>query len=178
MNAANILTLLRLVLAPLFAWMLYTSQWVPALVTLLIAIGTDMSDGYLARRLKEETAIGKFLDPLADKLFFGMAMTVLIIKHGLPLYYFLALTRDVIIGIGTLFVIAKAEERKKVELFASGWGKATTTLQAITIVAVLFHFFAMPISLRIIDFLVLMTFILSVVSIGHYGLTAIRKGYI
>src|SRR3989344_2476882 len=97
-NAANVLTLLRLALSPVFAWMLATSRWIPALVTLAIAIITDVTDGYLARKLKEETAIGKFLDPLSDKVFFGSAIVVLVVVKGLPSYYLLAITRDVLVG--------------------------------------------------------------------------------
>jgi len=178
MNAANILTLLRLALAPVFAWLLYTSQWLPASVTLLVAIITDMTDGYLARRLKEETAVGRFLDPLADKIFFGLALVVIIVKYGLPPYYLLALTRDIIIGFGSLIVILKAEDRKSLDFTASCWGKATTTFQAITLSVILASLFGLAIPSRIIDFLVLVTFIVSVITVINYFTVWVRKGYI
>ncbi|MBI4149916.1 CDP-alcohol phosphatidyltransferase family protein [Candidatus Woesearchaeota archaeon] len=178
MNVANILTLLRLALAPVFAWLLYTSQWLPAFVAFLIAIITDMMDGYLARRLHEETAIGKFLDPLADKIFFMSAMIVLMVKYALPGYYLLALTRDIVVGLGAFWVIAKTKERKALEFPASLWGKATTTAQAVTIGAILLPFFGIQVTHRVTDFFVLVTFILSIISIGHYATACIKKGYI
>ncbi len=178
MNAANILTLLRLALAPVFAWLLYTSQWLPAFVTLLIAIVTDMTDGYLARRLKEETAVGRFLDPLADKIFFGLALVVLVVKYGLPPYYLLALTRDAVIGFAAMAIVIKAEDRKTLDFTASRWGKATTTLQAITLGTILVSLFGLAIPSRIIDFLVLVTFIVSVITVVNYFTVWIRKGYI
>ncbi len=177
-NAANVLTLLRLALSPVFAWMLATSRWIPALVTLAIAIITDVTDGYLARRLKEETAIGKFLDPLSDKVFFGSAIVVLVVLKGLPFYYLLAITRDVLVGVAGIIVLARAEDRSKITFFSSAWGKATTTAQALAVGSMALFLFGAPMPFRVVDFLVLVTFLLGVISSVHYLTTWVRKGYI
>ena len=77
-NAPNALTALRLLLVPVFAWMLLahaSEPWWRVLTALvfLIAILTDTVDGYLARRFQIITRFGKLADPIADKALTGAA---------------------------------------------------------------------------------------------------------
>jgi CDP-diacylglycerol---glycerol-3-phosphate 3-phosphatidyltransferase len=77
-NVPNALTTLRLVLVPLFAWMLLAhpdeTGWRLATAgVFVLAIGTDALDGYLARKHDIVTAFGKLADPIADKALTGMA---------------------------------------------------------------------------------------------------------
>ena len=178
MNAANALTASRIFLAPVFAWLIYTSRWQLALLVFAIAIITDLVDGYVARRFKQETALGKLLDPVADKVFFGVGTIVIILKSGLPPYYFLAMTRDVLIGIGGLYALAKSEDRKKMEFSPSWWGKGTTAFQALTIIAIMLQLLGFAVRAQVVDFLVLVTFMLGVITVWHYLTMAIKKGYI
>lgn len=80
-NIANILTLSRIAAIPLIAALLFFEQpvfrWL-ALALYVIACVTDFFDGYIARRMDQVSALGRFLDPIADKLVVGailMAMT-------------------------------------------------------------------------------------------------------
>lgn len=77
MNTANKLTLLRIVLIPVFLIILYWgfpySNWV-ALAVFIIASLTDFADGYIARSRNQITDFGKFMDPLADKMLVMAAM--------------------------------------------------------------------------------------------------------
>lgn len=69
-NPANMLTMLRILLVPLYLWLFAMKTWesvVLALIVFIVAAVTDLYDGKLARRRKEITKLGKFLDPLADK---------------------------------------------------------------------------------------------------------------
>ncbi len=69
LNPANILTMLRILLVPLYLWLFAKGTWstgVLALIVFIIAAVTDLYDGRLARSRKEITKLGKFLDPLAD----------------------------------------------------------------------------------------------------------------
>jgi len=69
-NPANMLTILRILLVPLYLWLFAMKTWetvVLALIVFIVAAVTDLYDGKLARRRKEITKLGKFLDPLADK---------------------------------------------------------------------------------------------------------------
>lgn len=73
------LTLMRLALVPASAILIYFDRMIPALSVYLVACGTDLLDGYLARKHKLVTDAGILLDPLADKLmaiFSVMAFTV------------------------------------------------------------------------------------------------------
>jgi cardiolipin synthase len=80
-NVANILTLSRIAAIPLIAALLFLElpvfRWL-ALSLYVIACVTDFLDGYIARRMDQVSALGRFLDPIADKLVVGailMAMT-------------------------------------------------------------------------------------------------------
>ena len=77
MTLANKLTLLRIVLIPVFLFILYLgfpySDWI-ALAVFIIASITDTLDGYVARRKHEVSNLGKFMDPLADKILVSAAM--------------------------------------------------------------------------------------------------------
>ena len=68
MNIPNLLTIVRMVLIPVFAGLYAAGRPVAALCVYVAACITDAVDGYLARRWNEVTAFGKLMDPLADKL--------------------------------------------------------------------------------------------------------------
>ena len=79
-NIPNILTLLRIVLIPVFILAFYLPySWAPPLATILFILAalTDWLDGYLARRLDQMSAFGAFLDPVADKLMVASALVLL-----------------------------------------------------------------------------------------------------
>ena len=79
-NAPNSLTLLRIVLIPLFVLVYYLpfrGANETAAVIFIVAALTDWLDGYLARRLKQHSPFGAFLDPVADKLMVAAALVML-----------------------------------------------------------------------------------------------------
>jgi CDP-diacylglycerol--glycerol-3-phosphate 3-phosphatidyltransferase len=77
-NLPNILSLARIVVMPLLAIFIYKGMGWEALGVLLVAAATDWADGWLARRMKQETAFGKLLDPVADKIFLCVAVIFLL----------------------------------------------------------------------------------------------------
>lgn len=80
-NAPNILTLLRIVLIPLFVVAYYVpAPWAHLLATVLFVLAsiTDWLDGFLARQLQQFSPFGAFLDPVADKLMVAAALVVLL----------------------------------------------------------------------------------------------------
>jgi CDP-diacylglycerol---glycerol-3-phosphate 3-phosphatidyltransferase len=96
MNVPNALTILRIFFVPLLvaalveedvtfrvAGRIITNEWL-ALAIFLAAAATDLLDGYLARRWRQETTIGTLLDPIADKLLISAALVSLVQVHGLP----------------------------------------------------------------------------------------------
>jgi cardiolipin synthase len=89
-NLPNILTILRLFLAPLFPVVYFSNHLQNGsyfAMGIYIAAGiTDVLDGYLARKYKLVTKIGTVLDPLADKLMLISALLTLTIDHLLPIF--------------------------------------------------------------------------------------------
>jgi cardiolipin synthase len=70
----NVLSMLRLLLVPVFLVLVVVGEYVPALVVLIVASLTDLLDGFLARRLGQVTRLGQLLDPAADRLYIFAAL--------------------------------------------------------------------------------------------------------
>lgn len=86
LNVPNALTVLRILMIPVTAVLIFRDSMIWALAVFLLACGTDLLDGYLARKYHLTTKLGIWLDPLADKL---MAITVLVcftVRGILPLF--------------------------------------------------------------------------------------------
>ena len=141
LTAANQLTLLRLVLVPVFVlFMLYGwPGW--ALVTFAVAGATDAFDGLLARRLGQPTTLGAWLDPMADKLLVA-AMFVMLTLPGLglanrlPLWLtVLVLSRDIAIVLAVAIVNLAVRRRTFRPSFL---GKAATAVFVLTGVVTLY----------------------------------------
>ncbi len=84
MNVPNSLTLLRVLLIPVFVLVFYLPfRWSNEAVTAIFAIAavTDWLDGFLARRLRQISRLGAFLDPVADKLMVAAALVLLVQRH-------------------------------------------------------------------------------------------------
>jgi CDP-diacylglycerol--glycerol-3-phosphate 3-phosphatidyltransferase len=84
MNVPNTITSARIVLIPVFIAAFYLPyEWAPALATFIfwLAALTDWFDGYLARKLNQQSDLGAFIDPLADKLMVITALLLIVSKH-------------------------------------------------------------------------------------------------
>lgn len=135
----NALTLFRIAVVPLVVLLLMFESrsncfWA-ALLFSLAAI-TDWLDGFLARRWQIVTNLGKFLDPLADKLVVMAAMILLIPLGRLPAWaVFLILAREMLItGLRTIAV------DEGIVIAASRLGKYKTILQMVSLIALLLHY--------------------------------------
>jgi len=87
MNAANKITILRMILVPVFlvvALLNFTGSRYAALIIFIIASLTDFIDGYIARHYNQTTDFGKFMDPLADKLLVTAAILVFVEWGQMP----------------------------------------------------------------------------------------------
>lgn len=139
MNLPNILTLARIAAAPVVMVLLMfeskeTCFWA-ALVFSLAAI-TDWLDGYLARKWQIVTVLGKFLDPLADKLVVMAALIMLIPLDRVPAWaVFVILAREMVVT--GLRSIASSEG---IVIAASDLGKYKTIFQMVAIVGLLLHY--------------------------------------
>jgi CDP-diacylglycerol---glycerol-3-phosphate 3-phosphatidyltransferase len=133
-NLPNALTLLRLVVVPLFAVLLVsadgadTGQRIWATVVFGLAIITDRYDGMIARRTNQVTEFGKLADPIADKALTGTALVGLSVLALLPWWVtVLVLVREVGVTLLRFWVIRHGV------IAASRGGKAKTVLQALAI---------------------------------------------
>lgn len=84
MNIPNAITSFRIILIPVFITVFYLPYaWAPALATFVFGFAaiTDWFDGYLARKLNQQSALGAFIDPLADKLMVISALLIILTKH-------------------------------------------------------------------------------------------------
>jgi len=105
MTVANALTSMRIVLVPVFLYCFVVGDRKCAFIVFCVAAGTDLIDGTVARLMKQSSRWGAILDPLADKLMFVSAFTCMVIAGVIPLWFFiLALTRDVIISTGIMYL--------------------------------------------------------------------------
>lgn len=178
MNIPNMLTLIRIGLAPIFGILVYDQLWVLAAITLIVAVITDVLDGYIARKRDEVTQIGVILDAAADKIFFAFAIFAIYFAFDLPLYILFLLTRDVLVGIGGLLLLGIATPEKKIDLTADWSGKTVTVLQIITIGSIFTGNLITPINENFIQILVFLTAIFGLLCSIHYLLRAKRRGYI
>ncbi|OJV64993.1 MAG: CDP-diacylglycerol--glycerol-3-phosphate 3-phosphatidyltransferase [Clostridiales bacterium 38-18] len=133
MNIANKLTLLRIILIPIFIYLLLEDYTIAAFVMFSIASFTDFLDGYLARKYNLITNFGKFMDPLADKLLVTSAL-VCFVQLGLlnSWVVIIILSREFIVSI--FRAIAAAEG---IVIAASWWGKAKTISQMFMVIVLL-----------------------------------------
>ena len=137
MNLPTWVTVSRLLGIPLVFWALHSptnsSRWLAAGI-FLVAAGTDWLDGYLARRLNQVTDLGKFLDPLVDKL---LVLAPLLALTGLgqvpAVGVFLVLARELTISGWRVNPALQAGTVPGANL----WGKAKTVVQIIAITLLL-----------------------------------------
>ena len=130
----NAITVARILCAPIFLWMLLADggadgalRWWAA-VLFIVAIATDGIDGYIARRYKIVTDLGKLLDPIADKVLTGFAVIGLSILAELPWWItIVVLIREIGITIHRLVVASD-------HVVAAVWmGKLKTVAQAVAL---------------------------------------------
>ena len=104
-NVPNSISLVRLALIPLFVWLIFVPEEYGWAGVLLGVIGaTYWIDGYLARRLDQVTELGKFLDPLADRIAVVVAVIAGLIVGVLPAWFAVALiVRELLIAFGAMY---------------------------------------------------------------------------
>jgi CDP-diacylglycerol--glycerol-3-phosphate 3-phosphatidyltransferase len=138
-NLPNTLSIMRLVLIPVIVICLYfpgrTGSFLAA-VFFASAAFTDLLDGFLARRYKTVTHVGKFLDPLADKLLVSVTMIMLISLGRIPVWIvILIVSREMAVtGLRGIAVM----EGKVIE--ASSLGKYKTIFQLVSLICLCLHY--------------------------------------
>lgn len=137
MNIPNLISILRIILIPLFIYLIFISkveQRIWALVVFIIASLTDILDGWTARKLRQETELGKFLDPLADKfLVIAALISFLILDPLIPLWMVIIIVlRDILLTLMRYLAI-----KKKAILRTTKFGKIKTAFQMVSIILII-----------------------------------------
>jgi cardiolipin synthase (CMP-forming) len=166
-TAPNQLTLLRMVFIPFIVIELVEGRYFRALILFMIAGFSDGLDGLLARKLHQQTLLGQYLDPIADKLLLSTLFLVLSILKKIPWKFtVLVFSRDISIlaASAVLFAIAGLRNFKP-----SIFGKANTFSQIAAV------FFVMLFALRPVRWILITrttflraTFAFTIISALHY----------
>lgn len=139
-NLPNALTMLRILMVPLFGWLLMrdggqddASRFL-ATVVFVVAMITDWVDGYLARKWNLVTSFGKIADPIADKALTGVAFIGLAVLDEVPFMWWAA---ALILGRELLITALRFVVIRYGVMPAGRGGKLKTVLQTVTLVVLL-----------------------------------------
>ncbi len=141
---SNLLTIARLVLAPVVVASLYCQQWLLAFVVFVVAATTDLLDGYLARALNQQTHLGTLLDPIADKVLLVASFGALAFFRSpffhIPCWFFaLVLCREALILLGSIVLL---HFYRSAHVQPMIWGKLTTLSQVLFVIWIFVCYFA------------------------------------
>ena len=172
-TAPNQITLLRLIFIPFVIISVFDAHWRWALVLLLAAAASDALDGLLARTLHQQTLLGQYLDPIADKLLLSSLFLVLSFVRKIPWRYTIVVfSRDLCIVATAVVLYATVNFR---DFRPSIFGKLNTACQ---IAAVFFVVLSQVMETSWLPVLVKLllygTFTFATISGVHYVL---RTGY-
>ena len=182
MNLPNKLTILRLIMIPIFVAVYFIPQipynFIISAVIFVLAAATDFLDGYIARKYNLVTNLGKFLDPIADKVLVSTALIVMLVPIGdvliLPYYSAIAvaiiLARELVVS-GFRMVAAS----KGAVIAADKSGKIKTFVPDVAIAVLLFGADLMPLSYSIINVIGLILLAIATVLTIISGIECIVK---
>lgn len=139
MNLPNKLTVLRMILIP-FVMFFYLASFIPcgigkivALVIFIAAALTDLLDGKIARKHNLVTNLGKFLDPIADKILTAAALFMIMADGTIPAPYGVIIVTIIIAREFMVSALRLIAASQGTVLAADIWGKAKTMVQMIAI---------------------------------------------
>ena len=138
LNLANTITIARILLIPVFLVLLLGGIPEPygdiaAAAVFILAAATDKLDGYVARRTKQITTLGQFLDPLADKLLIAAALIALVSQGRIAAWVaMLIIGREIAVSVLRIVGVSQG-----VSIPADKYGKLKTVLQIVYVVYVL-----------------------------------------
>ena len=165
LNIPNVLTVVRIALLPVVVWRFLVGDRMGALITSVIAMLTDAADGTIARKFNQITALGKLLDPIADKLSLLTLVGLFVSDGQIPLWVLgLILLKETALVIGGGIAL-----KRGIVVFALPIGKVTTVAFILSMVA---RFLEMR---QMADLLLWISLVLSLVALVWYGLDLMKK---
>ncbi|MGH7168334.1 MAG: CDP-alcohol phosphatidyltransferase family protein [Nitrospiraceae bacterium] len=165
MNLPNSLTILRILLIPVFIGFLLYERYEYSLAVLLLAGLTDGLDGTIARVANQRTRLGAYLDPLADKLLLTSGFVTLSVLHLVPSWIaIVVVSRDMMLMTGTL--LARLTE-SHLDISPTLLGKGTTLVQLSYLILIVV-LTSRQMDLRLIQPLLYLMVCVTVMSGFHY----------
>ena len=153
-NLPNTITLLRISVVPFLFFLLASpGEFWSMIIAILFVIAsvTDFLDGYIARKYQMITTMGKFLDPIADKIIVNTAMILMIPIGRIPAWIVaVTIVRDLIVD-----VIRSIASSEGIYIQASILGKQKTLAQIIAVTALMIHFSIFGIDAHIVGTVIL-----------------------
>lgn len=136
MNVPNILTVIRFLMIPVFAYFLCLGEYFTAAFLFLLAGLTDVLDGFIARKYNLITPWGKLADPLADKLMQITALVILTFIHGFihPIILAVVLAKELFMVAGSVVLY----KQNDYVVSANWYGKMATVVFYFAIVMIIF----------------------------------------
>ena len=173
MNLPNAITIIRILLIPLFLYKVIQGEMVFATAVYLTAAISDGLDGFIARVWNLKTKLGTFLDPMADKLLVTASFLSLSMINIIPLWITLAvISRDIIIVGGSLLVYLMKGE---LTIRPQPIGKITTFFQFSYILLVLLgSAYVIPVLSKLYSPMLVVTGSLTIVSLAVYILDGLK----
>lgn len=136
MTLANKITILRIILVPIFIIALLSRLWWSVLIYIPIIL-SDCIDGYIARVKKQQTFLGAFLDPLADRLLLIFTFLTLSYQNIVPRWIFVVvLTRDLIVVLGWFLIFLLTANK---EIIPRTTGKVAIISQMLFVLLILLN---------------------------------------
>lgn len=174
-NLPNILTLVRIACAGVFAYFFVCHQYNACVITFIISMVSDVLDGAIARKYGCVSDLGKVLDPLADKITL-LVVSVCFYTEGWIIWPMLAavIIKESLMIIGGLIML-----RSNVVAYSDRFGKASTVLFCASITMALLEKSPLPLLLRRIcglsTALFCMSIVCSFIALGHYARTQFMR---
>lgn len=169
----NVLTLIRLLLIPVFVRYMLKNQMMCALIVFLIASFTDAIDGYIARKHNAITDFGKLADPIADKLMVLCLMCGMVIKGIAPLSaIIIILVKEFLMILGGMILFNKNRI-----VYSMPIGKVAQFITVLALIACFFHEYFTKIHFPLHMILLWTGVALSVSALFYYAYVN-RKGFI
>ena len=164
-NIPNTLTVIRILLLPVVVWRFMVGDATGALIAYLAAMLTDALDGIIARKFNQITALGKLLDPLADKLSLVTLLGLFVSDGQIPLWVLaIILVKEVTMVIGGGVAL-----KRGIVVYALPIGKVTTVVFVLSIIA---RFLSWT---QIADKLLWISVALSMVALIWYAVDLMKK---
>mgnify|MGYP004588432725 FL=1 len=164
-NVPNALTLLRILLLPVVVWRFVIGDATGALIAYMAAMLTDALDGIIARKTNQITALGKLLDPIADKLSLVTLLGLFVSSGEIPLWVLaIILFKEVMMVIGGGVAL-----KHGIVVYALPIGKVTTVTFVLSMVV---RFMSV---LPLADVLLWISVALSMVALVWYAVDLMKK---